>query len=266
MLPELVEGELPEAARVRVAGHLAGCRACREEESRYRASLGALAAARAPYPGDLYAGFAHKLALADARSLRLGRQMRLAGATCMLLLVVGIVGAQVASRLSQTPPAPVVAPQVRPVDHSNHVVKNVPAPKLDQPISIPTENTQNRIVVPDPKPEETKAQEHKPTPQKPKVDPNSGFMDVPDEHGVTAKQLRTRRHDRHEPSHPSEVTPKVLPPGGTDRNLIPSQDAIVRIDNSKLRVKSSYREDGQGNRTEIHVSIGAPEPSKSGDK
>lgn len=111
LLPAYVEGDLdgPEARGVR--GHLEICAACRAEEAACRAAMALLNApeARQPRPhGDLYAGFAARLARQETRGARRQTQLRWAAALgCMA--VVATAGASylpgVVHRL--TAPAPV---------------------------------------------------------------------------------------------------------------------------------------------------------------
>src|SRR5207247_7088297 len=82
LLPSYVEGELDTMDRELVSGHLHICSACRAEEQRYRAALGALAACDpVPAPGHLYAGFAAKLEATEARFRRQRLQLRFATAS-----------------------------------------------------------------------------------------------------------------------------------------------------------------------------------------
>lgn len=89
-LSAYVEGELSALEHRLVEGHLQTCGACRREEAQYRQALGLLRAPRAlPPPGDLYAGFAAKLARQESRAHRVRLQLRYAGTAACLLLAVG---------------------------------------------------------------------------------------------------------------------------------------------------------------------------------
>lgn len=268
LLPEYVEGELGGRDRERVEGHLAICRACREEEARFRSSLSALRApARPAMPRDLYAGFAHKLAVADSRAVVFGRRLRFAGATAVLLLIVGVVGAQLASRSKQqsvvnvapmpSPASIAFGPNVKSRKGTNsHVAIGAAGPD-SKGIFQSVPQTHNR------------AQSQ--TRRVSGISP--GFLDVVPGTGPSARdQIRRTPLQAANTAAVSEgpgELPKTFHPSGilADRvsPLVPEQDAIVKVGGSEMTVKTAYREDSEGNRTEVHVTIASPEPSPAPD-
>jgi len=89
-LGEYVEGELSQLDSRRIEGHLSLCAACRREEARFRAAIGALRTPREPAPHqDLYAGFSAKLARYERRPTIRQSQLRWAAACGLAIVVMG---------------------------------------------------------------------------------------------------------------------------------------------------------------------------------
>jgi hypothetical protein len=141
LLPGYVEGELSAAENRRVAGHLEICAACRREETEYRQAMGLLRAPReTARPGDLYAGFAAKLAKHETTSARRQLQLRWAGMAACLLLIAGagasrlLLNGQGLEKVRAIIPDKKIAAATSP-DRTNRapgqekvIVKNIPTP------------------------------------------------------------------------------------------------------------------------------------------
>jgi anti-sigma factor RsiW len=295
-LPAFVEGELTAAESHRVAGHIAVCGHCRQEAAAYRQAMGFLhTQSRPAAPGDLYAGFAAKLAQQEMPRRYRPTALRWAGAAACLLLMLG-AGAAVYRALPSA--APVQVAQETPLPHTRTVGNpvssgSVPtAPTAVVPLSVP-ENVASGAPTREPvrlnpnppapprsdpfagtpsvrhKAERVASRPDKPTKAVPApqetADAGNGFLSVRPKSGLSAaEQLRlARRAEEAEAKSgpPLRRTPRVAA-------IVADSDETVRVGDRVTRIQTSSGYDRTGRRVLIGVNIGtsgaseAPEPAR----
>jgi hypothetical protein len=220
LLPAYVEGELSQAEKARVAGHLNICAACRREEAQYRQVFGALKAPREMPPhGDLYAAFSAKVGKLENRGMLRMRQLRWAASLGCLLLVAG-VGASVARQHFMAPkPTPVVAfnpPDFKtgPINpdralvkktggNSDKVVKapetveqNTVLPAPDAPLNSEQDNTGSPTIGSENGVQRRPVNKKRHSTRTADANTNSdGFLDVKAQNGFTARELLNSKKD-----------------------------------------------------------------------
>lgn len=292
LLPAFVEGELSAAESHRVAGHIAVCGHCRQEAAAYRQAMGFLhTQSRPAAPGDLYAGFAAKLAQQEMPRRYRPTALRWAGAAACLLLMLG-AGAAVYRALPSA--APVHVAQETPLPHTKTAVNPVPAAVVPTAPSIAVVPPTRKAAVPEepvrlnpvpPAPPRTnpfaetpstphKAERVAGRPDKPANavrnvrgtgEAGNGFLSVRPKSGLSAaEQLRlARRAEEGEAKSvlPLRRTPRVAA-------IVADSDETVRVGDRVTRIQTSSGYDRTGRRVLIGVNIGtsgateAPEPAR----
>ncbi len=200
LLSAYAEGETASAVSRGIRAHLDGCASCRGELARTERALGVLRKAQpAAAPPDLAAGLYARIADLDRRPAPSLRMLRYAGAAACALLVV-VAGARVmtfVTRSAEMPPLPPVAPRIElripQVDAAPRVASSrraSVAPVVGAPAGAGLRSAEAVVGVAQDVPSAAVRTRARRT-YRPSVPSPSGFLDVADSRGITARMLRS---------------------------------------------------------------------------